>query len=147
MVNQEKVRLMARAEWYRQRERRRALNVNRYSKGAYVSTQIVKSLIFCTVGAGVCVIMWAIYHADELLTIYDFNRLLAIGRQVLIMYAAALVIAAAVSWRSYLRKYTKARSSVKKYYTLLRKINHFNEKDRRRLTAPDQPVKKEDRRL
>ena len=143
MVNQEKVRLMTRAEWYRQEEERGALRVNRYSKGAYVSMQIVKSLIVATVGMAVVVIMWAIYEGEKLLGVNDFSVLVDLAAQIGVMYGAVLVITALISWRTYSRIYTKARSSVKRYYTILRKINHCNEQERRRLTGQLPPLRKE----
>jgi hypothetical protein len=135
MVNQEKVRLMAQAESYRRREKRRALKINQYSKGTYVSLQVVKSLIFCTVGAAVLAIMGGIYHGENLLAEYDMSQLTVLLRNIAAMYAAALCIAGVISCRSYSRRYSKARSSAKRYYLILRKINHYNEKERRRLAG------------
>ena len=143
MVNQEKVRLMVPAEWYRQREKRGALSVNRYSKGAYVSMQIVKSMIIATLGVLVVLLVWALHTGEQLLAVSDFSVLIDLGVQIAVIYGVILVITAVIAWRTYLRRYTKARSSVKKYYTLLRKINYWNDKDKRRLTGQIPPVRKE----
>lgn len=143
MVNQEKVRLMTRAEWYRQQEERGALRVNQYNKGAYVSMQIVKALIIATAGVAVAVLIWVFYEGENLLAFNDFEVILDIAVQIAVMYGAVLVITALVSWKTYTRIYTKARSSVKRYYTLLRRINSCNEKEKRRLTGQLPPVRKE----
>ena len=143
MVNQEKVRLMTRAEWYRQQEERGALRVNQYNKGAYVSMQIVKALIIATAGVAVAVLIWVFYEGENLLAFNDFEVSLDIAVQIAVMYGAVLVITALVSWKTYTRIYTKARSSVKRYYTLLRRINSCNEKEKRRLTGQLPPVRKE----
>lgn len=135
MVNQKKVRLMAKAEQYRQREKRGALWINRYSRGTYVLQHIVKSLIFCTVGMLIVVMMWAIYHSEWLLSIYDMDVIVVLGKRALTGYAAALVVTAVVSWRTYRHRYKQARSSVKRYYVMLRKLDDYYEKSRRRLTG------------
>ena len=143
MANQEKVRLMTRAEWYRQQEERGALRVNQYNNGAYVSMQIVKALIIATAGVAVAVLIWVFYEGENLLAFNDFEVILDIAVQIAVMYGAVLVITALVSWKTYTRIYTKARSSVKRYYTLLRRINSCNEKEKRRLTGQLPPVRKE----
>lgn len=142
MVNQEKVRLMAQAEWYRQREQRGALSVNRYSKRAYVSMQIVKSMIIATLGVLVVLLVWALHKGEQLLAVSDFSVLVDLGVHIAAIYGAILVMTVVVAWRTYSRKYTRSRSSVKKYYNILRKINYWNEKDKRRLTGQIPPVRK-----
>lgn len=143
MINQEKVRLMTRAEWYRQQEERGALRVNQYNKSAYVSMQVVKALLIVTAAVLVAVLLWVCYEGESLVAFSDVDALLKIGSQMAVMYAAVLVITALVSWKTYSRIYTKARSSVKKYYTILRKINSCNENEKRRLTGQLPPVRKE----
>ena len=143
MINQEKVRLMTRAEWYRQQEERGALRVNQYNKSAYVSMQVVKALLIVTAAVLIAVVLWICYEGESLVAFNDVDALLKIGSQMAVMYAAVLVITALVSWKTYSRIYTKSRSSVKKYYTILRKINSCNEKEKRRLTGQLPPVRKE----
>ncbi|MBQ8814157.1 MAG: hypothetical protein IJZ85_06670 [Lachnospiraceae bacterium] len=143
MVNQEKVRLMAQAEWYRQREKRGALLVNRYSKGAYVSMQIVKSMIIATLGVLVVLLVWALHTGEQLLAVSDFSVLIDLGMRIAVIYGAILVMAVVIAWRTYSRRYTRSRSSVKKYYNLLRRINYWNEKDKRRLTGQIPQVRRE----
>ena len=143
MVNQEKVRLMTRAEWYRQREERGALRVNRYNKGAYVSMQIVKSLIIATLGMLVTVLIWVFHEGERLLAFNDFEVIADIASGIAVMYGAVLVITALVAWKTYSRIFMKARISVKRYDTLLRKINSCNEREQRRLTGQLPPVRKE----
>ena len=143
MVNQEKVRLMTQAESYRQREKRGALLVNRYNKGAYVSLQVVKSMIIATLGVVVLLLIWALFEGEDLLTVNDFQILIDLGIRFAWMYALILLITALVSWRTYTRIFVRSRSSVKKYYNILRKINFCNEKDKRRLTGRIPAVRKE----
>lgn len=143
MVNQDKVRLMTRAEWYRQREKRKALTINRYSKRAYVSMQVVKAMIICTVGMLVAVLIWIITEGEQLLGINDLEVFADIAMRFAGFYAGALIVSAVISWRTYTRIYTKARGSVKKYYNFLRKINYYNEKEKRKLTGPLRSIKKE----
>ena len=143
MVNQEKVRLMARAESYRQREKRGALLVNRYNKGAYVSMQVVKSMIIATLGVFVLLLVWALYEGEDLLGVNDFQILIDLAIRFAWIYGLVLVITALVSWRTYARIFVRSRSSVKRYYNILRKINYCNEKDKRRLTGQIPPVRKD----
>ncbi len=143
MVNQDKVRLMTRAEWYRQREKRKALTINRYSKRAYVSMQVVKSMIICTVGMLVAVLIWGVFEGEQLLGINDLEVFADIAVRFAGFYAGALIVSAVMAWRTYTRIYTREHGSVKKYYNFLRKINYYNEKEKRKLAGPDRPIGKE----
>lgn len=143
MVNQGKVRHMARAEWYRQRERRRALTVNRYSKNAYVSLQVIKALIIATVGTVIGAALWILYRSEELLGSNDIGLVLDVVKQIAVVYGIVLVAAfVAARWR-YSRIYTRSRASVKRYYNMLRTLHRYNEREKRRLTGELPPVRKE----
>lgn len=146
MINQEKVRLMTRTEWYRQREERHALWVNRYGRGAYVSLQIVKALIICTLGTVVGALIWVFCQSEELLGSNDIDLVLETVRQIAVVYGAVMAVTALVSWRRYSRIYTRSRVSVKRYYNMLRSINRCNEKEKRRLTGKLPSVGKEGER-
>lgn len=146
MVNQEKVRLMTRAECYRQREKRGALRINRYNKGAYVSQQVVKALIICTAGVVVGALMWIFYVSEELLGSNDLGLVGDVLKQIALLYGAALVTGALIAWRRYSHIFMKARGSVKRYYNMLRRVNHCNEKAKRGLTGELPSVRKEGER-
>ena len=128
MVNQDKVRLITKVECYRQREKRDALWTNRYSRFAYVSQKVIKSWIFCTVGTLLLVVLWAVYNSEWLLSIYDMDELSEVARRVLMVYVSAMLITGAISWRTYRRRYKQARTSVKRYYVMLRKLYDYYQK-------------------
>ena len=128
MVNQDKIRLITKVECYRQREKRDALWTNRYSRFAYVSQKVVKSWIFCTVGTLLLVVLWAVCNSEWLLSIYDVDELSEVALRVLMIYVGAAVVSGAISWRTYRRRYKQARTSVKKYYVMLRKLYDYYQK-------------------
>ncbi len=128
MVNQDKVRLITKAECYRQREKRGALWTNRYSRFAYVSQKVIKSWIFCTVGTLLLVVLWAVYNSEWLLSIYDMEELSEVALRVLTVYVGVMLITGLISWRTYRRRYKQARTSVKKYYVMLRKLYDYYQK-------------------
>lgn len=142
MVNQDKVRLITKVECYRQREKRGALWTNRYSRWAYVSQKMVKSWILCTVATLIVAVLWAIYNSDWLLSIYDMDELASLGVQILSIYLVAAVVMVGIAGWTYTRRYKKARSSVKKYYMRLRRLNDYYEKSRKKLTGQTGPVGK-----
>ena len=128
MVNQDKIRLITKVECYRQCEKRDALWTNRYSRLAYVSQKVVKSWIFCTIGTVLLVFLWAVCNAEWLLAIYDIDKLSEVALRILMVYVGALIVTGAISWRTYRRRYKQARTSVKKYYVMLRKLYDYYQK-------------------
>lgn len=143
MVNQDKVRLITKVECYRQREKRGALWTNRFSRWAYVSQKVVKSWIFCTVGTLVAVLLWAVYNSEWLLVIYEVDELVRLATKILAIYGITVLITGVISWRTYVRTYKRARSSVKTYYVRLRKLHDYYEKTRKKLEGQKDPTGEE----
>ena len=143
MVNQDKVRLITKVECYRQCEKRDALWTNRYSRFSYVSQKVIKSWIFCTVGTLLMVVLWAVYHSEWLLSIYDIDVLFDVAQRVLIVYVGAMLITGAISFRTYRRRYKQARVSVKNYYVMLRKLYDYYQKTGKNSVWDDAPERKE----
>lgn len=135
MVNQDKVRLITKVECYRQREKRGALWTNRFSRFAYVSQKVIKSWIFCTIGTLLVVGMWAVYHSEWLLSIYDIDELSGLAVKALMIYVIAVLVTGIIAWGTYTRKYKRARSSVKRYYVMLRKLHDYYEKTKKKPAA------------
>ena len=133
---------MTRAEMYRQKEKREALWINRYSRGTYVIWHMVKSFVFCTLGTLCVVAIWAMYRSEWLLSIYDMDIFVILGKRILMGYVAALAVVEGISWLTYRRRHRRARASVKDYYVMLRKLDSYYEKSRQRLTET-LPLRKE----
>lgn len=146
MVNQDKVRLITKVECYRQCEKRDALWTNRYSRFAYVSQKIVKSWIFCTLGALLLVVLWAVYNSEWLLSIYNMDELSDVALRVLMVYVGAMLVIGVISWRTYRRRYKQARTSVKRYYVMLRKLYDYYQKTGKNAGEDDASDRKEGER-
>ncbi len=143
MVNQDKVRLITKVECYRQREKRGALWTNRFTRWSYVSQKMVKSWILCTVATLIVVLLWAICNFDWLLSIYDVDKLVDLGTQIIGGYLVAALIMVSIAGWTYTRRYKKARSSVKRYYVRLRRLNDYYEKSRKKLVGQKAPARKD----
>lgn len=122
MIRTNKVKIMTRAAIFEKEEERGALHISHFYKGDYVSYGMLKSAISltCAFGLGVCV--WVIYHAEKLMTEESVEDLLALGRQMLVWYGAALAVFLLISFLVYSLRYSNAQRRLKSYRANLRKL-------------------------
>lgn len=122
MIRTNKVKIMTRAAVFEQKEERRALHISHFFKNDYVLYGMLKSAISLTVAFGLGACMWVIYHAEELMTEKTVEDLFVLGKQVLVWYAAALIVFLLISLVVYSIRYYNAQKRLKGYRSSLRKL-------------------------
>ena len=68
MVNEERTKLMTKAEIFRVKEERNALRRNRFYKGDYIAYEMIRSAIAFIFAFALLFVMWVLYYAEPLMT-------------------------------------------------------------------------------
>lgn len=131
MVNTKKTRLMTKCAIYEKHAGKEDISMSKYFKSDYVRWNIVKTIIYVTIGY---IALWGLYLLYNLnffieqAFMIDFK---AYVFKIIGIYVTLLAIYIGICWVSYSAKYRRSRARLTKYYKLLGKINKLNEKDER----------------
>lgn len=129
MVNAERTKLMTKAEIFRGKEERRALRLNHFSRGDYISYEMIRSAIAFIFAYVVLVVMWVLYYAEPLMTQKSIEELAVMAVRAGIGLLCLLVCFLVAAYFVFRRKYLKAVDKVKKYQTVLKRINRLYEQE------------------
>lgn len=131
MLNEEKIKLMTRMAAYEENEGKRSMQIGNYFRSDYIGLQVMKSVISATIAFAIVIAMYIFYDFESVMKeIYQVD-LLATGKQILIAYVVFVGIYAVVTYIIYAYRYTKAKKSLKKYYTHLTELSGFYDEIRR----------------
>lgn len=81
MLNEEKIRLMTKAAAFESGEGKKALEMNRFYKGDYISLHLIGAWFSYTVAFCLCVGLWAFYKMEYLMTNLHKMDLAAMGKR------------------------------------------------------------------
>ncbi len=131
MLNEEKIKLMTRMAAYEENEGKRSMQIGNYFRSDYIGLQVMKSVISATIAFAIVIAMYIFYDFESVMKeIYQVD-LLATGKQILIAYVVFVGIYAVITYIIYAYRYTKAKKSLKKYYTHLTELSGFYDEIRR----------------
>ena len=131
MLNEEKIKLMTRMAAYEENEGKRSMQIGNYFRSDYIGLQVMKSVISATIAFVIVIAMYIFYDFESVMKeIYQVD-LLATGKQILIAYVVFVGIYAVITYMIYAYRYTKAKKSLKKYYTHLTELSGFYDEIRR----------------
>lgn len=109
MINEEKVLRMTKMASYEAKEGKKDRAVAGYFKGDYIGMQLIVSFVVFTIAFAGAFAAYLFLNFEEVMAgIYTMD-LLAIGKQVLLVYLIILVIYLIATYAVYLIRYTKAR--------------------------------------
>ena len=131
MLNEEKIKLMTRMAAYEENEGKRSMQIGNYFRSDYIGLQVMKSVISATIAFAIVIAMYIFYDFESVIKeIYQVD-LLATGKQILIAYVVFVGSYAVITYIIYAYRYTKAKKSLKKYYTHLTELSGFYDEIRR----------------
>lgn len=125
MVNEEKVRLMTRAASYEAGAGRKALKVNRYFRGDYLSLQLIRAWIAYTVAFALCLALWVIYKAEYLMDHINQLNIPAMGKGLGLLYLSLLGVFLIINYLVYRFKYQDISEELTAYNHILKKLAHI----------------------
>ena len=125
MLNEEKIRLMTKAASYEAGEGKKALAMNKYFRGDYISINLIASWISYTIVFAICLAAWAFYHMEELMENINTMDLPAMGKQFVFLYLGLLAVYQLIHYVIYHIRYQKNRRSLAAYNQILKQISHI----------------------
>jgi predicted PurR-regulated permease PerM len=127
MLNEEKVKLMTKLAIYESNAGKKEIPMSRYFRSDYVSYGVVKTLIASTVAYVLIIALCLVYDLEGFMDKLVQMDILELGRRLLIVYVAYMIISILVAVLVYRYKFKKIRESLKTYNAGLKEINRMQE--------------------
>ena len=131
MVNEEKIRLMAKAASFEAGEGKQALSMNRFFRGDYISLNLIGAWISFTVAFCLCVGLWAFYKMEYLMSNINRLDLPAMGRGLALLYLSLLGIFLLIHYVVYHNRYQRNKKSLAAYNHILKQLAHIYQTESR----------------
>ena len=123
MVHEERVRLMTKLQAYEDGGGKKDIAVSNYFRGDYLGLQMLKSIIYVTIAAGIFFAGYLFYNLEDFLkNLYQIDWIEYI-RMILTRYLVLVVGYVLITYLVYAYRYTKAKKNLKKYYSGLKALN------------------------
>ena len=125
MIDEEKVRLMTKAEMIQKKDRRATVTAGSFFGSDYVAFQVIKGVIgmiivFMLVLAGLFLV-----NADDILTRFALDELYQLVKVVIIIFLSILVVTIILTVLVYTSSYWKAREGRSEYRACLHKLENY----------------------
>lgn len=143
MLNEEKIRLMTKAASFEAGEGKKALEMNRFYKGDYLSIHLIGAWISYTVAFCLCVGLWAFYKMEYLMTNLHKIDLAAFGKGLALLYLALLGIYLVIQYVVYYNRYQENRKKLATYNHILKRISGIYESETSGSTSMTEGAKEE----
>lgn len=143
MLNEEKIRLMTKAASFEAGEGKKALEMNRFYKGDYLSIHLIGAWISYTVAFCLCVGLWAFYKMEYLMTNLHKMDLAAFGKGLALLYFALLGIYLVIQYVVYYNRYQENRKKLAAYNHILKRISDIYESETSGSTSMAEGAKEE----
>lgn len=131
MVNESKVKLMARMAKYEKYQGQEDFEISAYYRKDYTSYHTIMTIIWITVGYLIALAIGAFAFLDELMAHFSVAFLLMLLLVVATGYLVLVILYGIVASRLYLRRHNEARQRVKKFNHDLARLNRLYEKENR----------------
>lgn len=125
MVNEEKIRLMTKAASYEAGEGKKALSMNKFFRGDYISLHLISAWISFTVAFCLCAAFWAFYKMEYLMNNIHRLDLASMGRRAVLLYVCLLTIFLMIHYIVYHERYQKNKKSLAAYNHILNQLSHI----------------------
>ena len=128
MINEEKVILMTKLAAYENEKGKKDITILNYFRGDYIGFQVLKSLIAATVSFFMLFAVYIFYNVEIFMQdIYKMD-LLSFGKSVIVLYLCTVGAYGVIAYVVYAFKYSKAKKSLRAYYTNLKKLASMYDK-------------------
>lgn len=128
MLNEERIILMTKMASYEEHEGKKYMAIGKYFRSDYIGFQVLKSIISATVAFVIVFGMFIFYDFEVFMQdIYKMD-LLAFAKNVLIAYLGTVGGYALITYVVCLKRYNRAKKSLKCYYNNLKILSGIYEK-------------------
>lgn len=125
MLDEKRVKLMARMASYEANEGKKYMNIGHYFRGDYITLQVIKSVICATIAFAICFGLYFFYDFERVMQDAYRIDLVALVKKFLLLYIALIGSYGTIIYKIYSIKYKKAKKSLKQYYNNLRKLSNM----------------------
>ena len=135
MIDTERVREMTKLSAYETHEGKQYRQAVRYFRSDFVGIHVIKGFFSGTAAFGICLVMWGVYHLEELIAVLGSMDLIQLGTDILVRYLFFLTVylaAVAIYANVYHAAGTK---NMKRYYRRLKRLGRLYEEQESR-SAP-----------
>ncbi|MDO5405725.1 MAG: hypothetical protein Q4F28_00170 [Eubacteriales bacterium] len=122
MLNEDKIKLMNEIAMFEKRGGKNIFPVNRYFRGDYISSRMLRSFFFYTFCYILCVFLWGLCNMERLLNTLNLDELTVLGSRAALFYVTGLVVYLAITFLVYRRRYEYARRGMKVYVAKLKRL-------------------------
>lgn len=132
MLNEERIRLMTKTAAYEEHEGKKNMVIGSYFRSDYLEMNVIKSIL-CSTIAFILIAAMVLYYKFEvfLQDIYNMD-LMQFGKSILIYYVVFVVVCTIITYIVYSVRYSRAKKSLKHYYSNLKKLSSLYEKEGKR---------------
>lgn len=127
MINEEKVRLMAKMASYESGEGRKYHAICKYFRSDYIGLQILKAIISGTLAFCIVIGLAVLYEFDTILKDLYKIDLLQAGKELAVIYLISVGIYVVIVYFVALYRYNRAKQSLRTYYGNLKKLSKYYE--------------------
>ncbi len=129
MVNNDKIRLMTKLALYEEKKGKEDIRLSKYFKGDYVRYEVIKSIIFATIGYLLILGFIIFYRSEEIIKDALVLNYKSIGTTALAYYIILLIVYGAGTALLYTYKFNRSRKKLGRYYKLLKRLNSLYNED------------------
>ena len=131
MLNEEKIRLMTKAASFEAGEGKKALSMNNFFQGDYISIQLIWAWLSYTVAFCLCVALWVFYKMEYLMTNINKLDLAAMGKGLALLYLGLLGVFLVINYVVYHKRYQENRIKLAAYHHILKQLSHIYQMESR----------------
>jgi len=128
MINEDKVILMTKMAAYESGKGKQDVTILNYFRGDYIGFQILKAVLAATISFFLVFAVYVFYNFETFMQdIYKMD-LLSFGKSIIILYLCMVGAYGVIAYVVYAFRYSRAKKSLKTYYTNLKKLAGMYEK-------------------
>lgn len=122
MLNEDKIKLMTGIAMFEKKEGKRIFQANRYFRGDYISSRMLRSFFSYTFCYILCVVLWILYSIERLLNAMNLDEIITAGKAAGFLYVGGLVLYLLITFFVYRKRYEYARRGMKVYVAKLKRL-------------------------
>ncbi|MCI8669032.1 MAG: hypothetical protein HFI34_05870 [Lachnospiraceae bacterium] len=122
MLNEEKIRLMTKLALYEEKKGKKALSANKYFRNDYISINMINTVLTVSFAYLLGLVLWVVYKVDYFMQEITNIDLIALGKQVLLIYVIVLIIFLFISYVVYSVRYRNMKIENREYADNLKEL-------------------------